>query len=447
MAPILAEIFVAGPAISVTDAMMESPAVVGSPDWTLMAYDLASTYHNPTETTITKENAASLEILWRSDMGDNVYGAPLQVGDTIYASTGRVVRAFEAATGEELWRNTRAGTTGSLAYENGVLFAHRANSQVVALDANSGDQQWASSAGPTRGDGSSSPIVAGDLVFVGGSNGTSEVAGVGGPFRGWISGLDKATGEAMFEFFTVPQGAAGASLWSTVAVDLMADVVYGGTGNNHGGMVTDTSDAILAVGIAEQQLKWKNQRTTGDNWGIGSNAPDADFGANPVLYTTMVDGVATPMVAAGQKSGAVHGLKRADGAEVWTRSLCSGTRDGSGGIFTNGAWSGKHMLFACNGETTKLFGVDGASGEVLFEKPLPGRVWGRISTIPGVGFVGAGKELVIFDSDTGEQLKSVSGEGGSVTGTITVAHGRVAYGEGMGWSSAAPGSTLTVLAL
>ena len=37
--------------------------------------------------------------------------------------------------------------------------------------------------------------------------------------------------------------------------------------------------------------------------------------------------------------------------------------------------------------------------------------------------------------------------GGTVAGTVSIANGRVAYGEGMSWATAKPGSTLTVLAI
>ena len=108
------------------------------------------------------------------------------------------------------------------------------------------------------------------------------------------------------------------------------------------------------------------------------------------------------------------------------------------------------MLYACNALAgATLFGLDGATGAVLWQTPMPGKVWGRISSANGVGFVGAGNQMVIFDTDSGEIFKMIPAEGGraSVTGTVTIVDGRVAYGEGMTWSSAAAGSTLTVLEL
>src|SRR5262249_44804601 len=158
----------------------------------------------------------------------------------------------------------------------------------------------------------------------------------------------------LWTMYTVPSGAGGASLWNSAAVDMASGRVFGATGNNHGAPATDSSDSIIAFDLMSGDIKWKNQRTMGDTWNglagtTDSAPPDADFGASPVLYETMVNGAMTKVVAAGQKIGDAHAVKRDDGMLLWTRKLCSGhnNRDGSMGIFVNGAWSGKNMLFAC----------------------------------------------------------------------------------------------------
>jgi outer membrane protein assembly factor BamB len=118
------------------------------------------------------------------------------------------------------------------------------------------------------------------------------------------------------------------------------------------------------------------------------------------------------------------------------------------GVFTNSTWTGKNMLFACNesGPST-LFALDGATGDIVWMRKLDSLVWGRISVANGVGFVGNGDELEAFDVDTGKLIKSFPSKGGTVAGTVTIANGRVAFGEGLTWSSGVAGKTLTVLAL
>ena len=431
-----------------TTAGTGTDSPLGPSEWTMMGYDTTSSYFNKAETVLTKDNAANLEVAWKTDMGSPVYGAPLQVGDKIYASSGAGVRAFDAATGNELWEASSA-SSASMAYADGRLYLDSSRGQVVALDATDGSVLWTQSPDSQTSDGSSSPLVVGDLVLIGGSSGSREL--IGGAFRGYLAALDRVSGEVQWTTHTVPTSANGAAIWSSPTADLAAGRAYGATGNNYGRPATDTSDAIIAFDLQSGEILWKNQRVENDTFGGGigqRDGPDHDFGANPVLYETMVDGVMTELVSAGAKSGAAHALRRDDGSEVWTRSLGPGSTDGRSGIFVNSTWSGKYMLFAHNAEPdATLFALNGATGDIVWERPLPGLVWGRMSVANGVGFVGAGTTLQVFDVDTGDVLKEFPSDGGTVAGTITIANGRVAYGEGLSWASGRRGTTLHVLQL
>jgi outer membrane protein assembly factor BamB len=290
--------------------------------------------------------------------------------------------------------------------------------------------------------------VVGDLVITGGSNGSIELAG--GSFRGFMAALDRMTGASKWVTYTTPEGAKGASIWSSPSADLEAGVVYGATGNNYGAPATDTSDSFIAFDLQTGAIKWKAQAVMGDTFGGGGLGlgPDADFGANPVAFQTMVGGVMTKLIGAGNKGGEAHVVRADTGAMVWERSLCAGAADGSRGIFTNSTWSGKNLLVACNGLAgATLYALDGATGEMAWMRQLSGPVWGRTAVANGVGFVGAGSKLEVFDVDTGMSIKSFDSKGGTIAGTITVANGRVAFGEGLSWSSGVRGSTLTVLAI
>jgi outer membrane protein assembly factor BamB len=185
----------------------------------------------------------------------------------------------------------------------------------------------------------------------------------------------------------------------------------------------------------------------GDTFGAGSG-PDADFGANPVLYETMVNGVLTKVASAGNKGGDAHAFRRDDGSELWTRDFGAGSAAGSAGVFTNSTWTGKNMLFAQNqnGPAT-LFALDGATGDIVWQRALPGQVWGRAAVANGVGFIGSGSNLVVFDVDSGEIIKMVPTKGGTLASGITVSRGRVAFGEGLSWSGGSYGTTLTVLSV
>jgi polyvinyl alcohol dehydrogenase (cytochrome) len=409
----------------------------------MMGFDASSSYFNGAETTLSKQNAGSLKVAWTADMGGNVYGAPLQVADKIYANGPSRVAAFVAETGEELW-STRVISTSSLAYAEDVLYLNDAQGRMVALKASDGSMLWTKAAEMQSSDGCSSPTVAGDSILIGGSN--MNLEGSGGGFRGYLSALDRKTGALLWTAFTVPSNASGASLWSSAAADLKTGIAYGATGNNFGTPVTDTSDALIAFDLKAGDILWKNQRIMNDAFPNGDGT-DSDFGANPVLYDVMIDDQLTPMISAGSKGGSIHGVRRDTGELVWARELCPGSVYGERGIFTNGAWSGQLMLFACskNG-SADLVGINGANGEIAWMRTLNANVWGRISAANGVGAVGAGASLEVFDTETGAQLKSYPSMGGTVAGTISIAHGRIAYGEGLAWVDGNPGRFLTVLA-
>jgi outer membrane protein assembly factor BamB len=168
-----------------------------------------------------------------------------------------------------------------------------------------------------------------------------------------------------------------------------------------------------------------------------------------VLFETEVDGVMTKLVGGAQKNGNASVVREEDGDLVWEVNLGPSSRDGQSGVFNNTAWDGKHLLVACNDQPTasaQLFALEGGTGDIAWERPLPGQVMGPITVANGVGFVGAGQELQAFNTETGEVLFRHT-----VVGTIacapTIANGRVAVGSGLSWTFGTPGTMLTVFDL
>jgi glucose dehydrogenase len=146
----------------------------GVSEWKMMGYDLGSTYNNTAERMLNRESAATLTEAYVVDMGGPVYGAPLQVGDKIYASSTSAVVAIDAASGKEVWRSP-GGTSGSLAFDDGTLYLNTA-ANIVSINAADGKRMWMKRTHTTQtADGSSSPLVAGDVILIGGSNGGIEL--------------------------------------------------------------------------------------------------------------------------------------------------------------------------------------------------------------------------------------------------------------------------------
>jgi polyvinyl alcohol dehydrogenase (cytochrome) len=428
-------------------APAQTPVGDATLDWALMGYDPASTYFNRAETMISKDSVAKLDMLWQADLGGNITGGALQVGDKMFATGPSAVYAFDAATGKQLWMS-RVSSSSTPGYADGTVFVHSTSGNVLAFDAADGKMKWSKKPDPSGTDGSSSPIPVGGMVLVGGSNGGAELGG--GQYRGYMAALDPATGANKWTSFTVPAGSLGASFWSSAAASMEDGLVFGGTGNNYAPPATDTSDAIVAFDWKTGEIKWKFQSLENDTFPGTLSAPDADFGSNPVLYEALVKGQMTKMVADGSKYGHVIAVTRDKGALVWKRDLCkSGMANGDSGLFTNFSYSGKSIVAACNeGGPATLYAMDAATGDILWMRALKGQVWGRMAFANGVGFVGTGESVEAFDVDTGAMLKSFPSKGGTVASTITISRGRVAFGEGITWvASNRAGSTLTVLGL
>jgi polyvinyl alcohol dehydrogenase (cytochrome) len=417
-------------------------------DWTMMGFDPGSNYFNRAETTITKDNVASLTTLWTADLGGNVLGGALQVGDKMYATGPGAIFAFDAATGMQLWKTT-AASSSTLGYANDMLYLHSTSGNVQAFKASDGTMVWSVKSDPSGSDGSSSAIPVGGLVLVGASSGTAELGG--GIYRGFMAAFDAMTGANKWTTFMVPEGSTGASFWSSASASIEDGHVYGGTGNNYGPPATDTSDSLVAFDFATGAIKWKYQRVENDTFPGNFASPDADFGNNPVLYEAMVGGAMEKVVAGATKYGYIVALKRMTGELLWRRDICkAGSADGNQGLFTNFSFSGKGLVSACNeGGPATLISQDPVTGDIQWMRPLPGRVFGRMAFANGVGFVGTGEAVEAFDVDTGALIKSFPSKGGTVASTITISRGRVTFGEGITWLPPGlfGGSTLTVLGL
>jgi len=132
-------------------------------------------------------------------------------------------------------------------------------------------------------------------------------------------------------------GPSGAAIWATPTVDARRGLLYVTTGDNYTEPATATSDAVIALAMADGRVVWIKQITAGDAYNGSctrdhrSNCPyepgpDYDFGSSAIL----VPGASgRDLLLAGQKSGIVYALDpQTRGDILWQ------TRVGQGG--TNG---------------------------------------------------------------------------------------------------------------
>ncbi|MCY3641291.1 MAG: PQQ-binding-like beta-propeller repeat protein [Gammaproteobacteria bacterium] len=378
------------------------------------------------------------------------------------------VYAVNASTGEELWRqraddHPNTTITGTPSLHEGVLYT-----PVSSLEVNLGLDPYYE----------------------------------GCTFRGSVAAYDAATGELLWQTFTIDEpavvqyqnraetnmwGPSGAVIWNSPAIDAKRNQLYVATGENMSSPATLTSDAIFAMALDDGAVNWVFQATVNDVWNTACDTendhscppeggPDFDFGAATMLLTTS-DG--QELVIGGQKSGIVHAVNPDDGSVVWQ------TRVGRGGI-----QGGVHFGMAAAGD--RLFvpmsdmadgreyetpdrpgmhALDIRTGEILWSSLNPDACKGRDFCHPGVsqavtaanGVVYAGAMdgvlrahdvetgAVLWELDTTQEFTTTTGEtthGGSFGGAAgpIIHQGELALSSGYGIYNHMAGNLLLVLA-
>jgi polyvinyl alcohol dehydrogenase (cytochrome) len=154
----------------------------------------------------------------------------------------------------------------------------------------------------------SSPTVANGKIYVGISSNCDTPL-----VRAGIAAYQQTTGRKIATFYTVPKGAVGGSVWSSVAVDSAGDV-YATTGNGPGLAAKYDTDSILKLSPALKLLarfQVPQAQITGDG----------DFGGSPTLFTTRIKGTTAQLVGACSKNGRYYALRRSSMKVVWTRRI------------------------------------------------------------------------------------------------------------------------------
>ena len=337
---------------------------------------------------INSSNVSELGLAFYADYdtNQNQHGSPLYVDGTIYVSTSRnVVHAFDAHDGERLWTytpivipNPNLGLVnrGMAAY-NGKLYMGMLDANLVAIDAETGEEAWKINTVPeSLGLGNMSdkysitmaPRVAKGKVFIGGSGGEFGV-------RGWIAAFDAETGEEIWRFWTVPgnpekaidgqdhlaaaaktwpaeipywEQGAGGTVWDAAIYDPATDLLYFGTGNgtpwNREMRDPSSGDnlyvaSIVAVDPDTGEYVWHYQETPGDSW-------DYDAVSPMMTADITIKGEDKHVIIQPSKNGIIYVLEAATGKLI------------SGDIFTGVTWTS-----GIDSETGRPIEVPGARYE------------------------------------------------------------------------------------
>ncbi len=185
-------------------------------DWPATGFNYAQQRFSPLSQ-LTPDSARNLTLAWTAPLegaGDaplaDPVATPIVAGEVLYATgAGGWVRAFDARSGEALWRadpeaKAEAADAGSepappvgAALWKGRLFVARAGGRLASFDAKTGRLLWNHAVGRDEAI-TSAPLVAGNLVFVGASR-----AG-----RGSVVAYDYNDGSERWRFWTAPSGSA-----------------------------------------------------------------------------------------------------------------------------------------------------------------------------------------------------------------------------------------------
>jgi len=416
------QIAVKGGPVGTDPKCASNPPIRPTPgDWASMGIDdRASRFQrNPG---LKAADIPRLKVKWAFAMAGG--GQPTVVGDWLFVTnrSGKFY-ALDPKTGCVRWvvsdlvsRTTPMVIRSKISPSGWATFAGQSDRVVRAFDAQTGHELWRS---PKLEDHSASvltgsPVVAGDKLLVPISS-IEEAAAMSKAyacctFRGSLAALDLATGKLLWNTSMVTEparvvrekdsgqkvtGPAGAAIWAAPSLDLKRGLVYVVTGDSYTDVDTKGADSVVALEIATGKVRWHHQVTEDDNFVMGCGpssvsgncptplGPDHDFGATPILMTLKGG---KQVLVAGQKSGVAYGFDPDNGALLWKTTL--GVGSALGGIEW-GIGADDHTVYvpvsdfgqvmaefrpgATPGPAGKpgLNAIDAVTGKVLWSTPAP----------------------------------------------------------------------------
>jgi len=323
--------------------------------WVMQQGDNANTRYSKLNQ-INASNAGKLQVAWTFSTGvlRGHEGGPLVVGDTMYVhapfpntvfaldlnNEGKILWKYEPRQDPNVIPIMCCDTVNrGVAYADGKIFLHQADTTLVALDAKTGNVVWSVMDGEAgKGQsGTDAPFVFKDKVLVGVSGGEFGV-------RGWVSAYNIKDGKLVWRAFSEgpdsdtlidpvkttalgkPVGPdsststwqgdqwkiGGGATWGWYSYDPQLNLVYYGSGNpSTWNPVQRPGDnrwsmTIFARDLDTGQAKWVYQMTPHDEW---------DFdGVNEMILTDQtIGGAPKKLLTHFDRNGFGYTLDRATG--------------------------------------------------------------------------------------------------------------------------------------
>ncbi|MCI4327023.1 MAG: PQQ-binding-like beta-propeller repeat protein [Thermoplasmata archaeon] len=376
----------------------------GGSDWTMYMSSVTHTGIEAHESALSAATAPNLTELWNFTTGGRIVEQPVVVGGSVYiGSWDGNEYSVSLSNGSLQWK-TYVGQTAGCGFTvprgpastaedlNGTLYFTGGDGYFYALDAANGSVEWRTflmNNSPTVGFyGWASAMIHNGAAYVGLASGCSNPNIVGG-----VAKIRLSNHTIVQRLDTAPPGTLGADVWGTPTWDPVTSSIFISTGN---GPINNSLD--------EGQLQL-NPKTLAieSNWTVpvALRVPDGDFGTTPVPVVT-AKGV--PLVVAANKDGILFAFNRTNLGlgPLWA------TRISTGPTFSSASFA-KGMIFVGSTATTKgtqtingsVRAIRPGTGKVLWETPMPGAVFGSISSANGLIATAGGDEIALLNATSG----------------------------------------------
>ena len=338
---------------SANDALQ---AEIDNPDqWAIQTGDYKNQRYSKLDQ-VNKETVGDLQVAWTFSTGvlRGHEGSPLVIGDTMYLHTPfpNIVYALDLANdGKIIWKYEPKQdpdvipvmccdtVNRGVAYADGKIFLHQADTTVVALNAETGAVEWSVVNGdPSIGETNTATVLpVKDKIIVGISGGEFGV-------RGSVTAYDMNSGDQVWRAYSMgpdedilmdpenttnlgqPVGAdsgtntwegdqwmiGGGTTWGWYSYDAEENLMYYGTGNpstwNPAQRPGDNrwSMTIMARDVDTGMAKWVYQMTPHDEW-------DYD-GINEMILTEQeIDGTERKLLTHFDRNGLAYTMDRVSG--------------------------------------------------------------------------------------------------------------------------------------
>ena len=402
---------------------------------------------------------------------------PIVVEGVMYVSSANECFALDAGSGRMIWHyqrprtkglagNAAAGFNRGVAWAGDRIFMLTDHAHIIALNRFTGELMWDTEMADWHQNynGTSAPLIAGNLVISG-------IAGGDEGVRGFVAAYDQSSGKEVWRFWTVPKaGEPGSETWTAKALehpsgatwmtgtyDPQLDTIYWPTGNPGPDYDGDQREgdnlytcSIVALDGKTGKLKWYYQFTPHD-------IHDWDAQEPPVLADTNWQGQPRKLLLQANRNGFFYVFDRTGGQLLlakpflkklnWAEAIGKDGRPilnhlpelaGGGTYVCPGFQGGTNWFSTSFNPGTGLYYFQALERCNVFKKDP--REWaagksymgGSATPAPGETFT---KSLRAINIHTGEivwDAPQISGTATASAGALSTASGLVFFGENSG---------------